>query len=295
MGARKNAGGPAPDQLRTSSGSIIRGVWAPPKLLAEAKSDENERTKTESSGSNTPWAYRPGEYAKVQVCPIPKFWRKAAVNHKFWVQRFVCDTKLWSYVAGRGGACPHPPNPPMTQNECFTQGCLGGKLPAPSLLLHLPLLCHTADVSAVGQQTCLVCRTRDTPAVPHSGHTADTSAVCHSRHVCCVKTLIYLLRDRGAPDNVCCVDQQTLSGRKGRVLDKAANEKVHIFLYMYLYVCSHIYIYIHMYIYMYIYVEKIAELLGTGALEHSGVLHGVTRGSEMPPQSLGACKNAQGR
>ena len=46
----------------TSSGSIIRGVWAPPKLLAEAKSDENERTKAESSGSNTPWAYRPGEF-----------------------------------------------------------------------------------------------------------------------------------------------------------------------------------------------------------------------------------------
>ena len=49
------------DQQWTSSGSIIRGVWAPPKLLAEAKSDENERTKAESSGSNTPWAYRPGE------------------------------------------------------------------------------------------------------------------------------------------------------------------------------------------------------------------------------------------
>ena len=40
---------------------IIRRVWAPPKLLAEAKSDENERTKAESFGSNMPWAYRPGE------------------------------------------------------------------------------------------------------------------------------------------------------------------------------------------------------------------------------------------
>ena len=47
---------------RTSSRSIIQGVWAPPKLLAEAKSDENERTKAESVGSNTPWAYRPGEF-----------------------------------------------------------------------------------------------------------------------------------------------------------------------------------------------------------------------------------------
>ena len=41
------------------------GVWAPPKLLAEAKSDENERTKAESSGSNTPWAYRPGEFVSI--------------------------------------------------------------------------------------------------------------------------------------------------------------------------------------------------------------------------------------
>ena len=62
------------DQLRTSSGSIIRGVWAPPKLLAEAKSDENERTKAESSGSNTPWAYRPGEFGFPTLAdggPIP--------------------------------------------------------------------------------------------------------------------------------------------------------------------------------------------------------------------------------
>ena len=46
------------DQLRV----YHTGVWAPPKVLAEAKSDENERTKAESSGSNTPWAYRPGEF-----------------------------------------------------------------------------------------------------------------------------------------------------------------------------------------------------------------------------------------
>ena len=58
------------DQLRTSSGSIIRGVWAPPKLLAEAKSDENERTKAESWGSNTPWAYRPGEFLFVFVLAL---------------------------------------------------------------------------------------------------------------------------------------------------------------------------------------------------------------------------------
>ena len=44
---------------RGSYRAIIRGVWAPPKLLAEAKSDENERTKAESVGSNTPWADGP--------------------------------------------------------------------------------------------------------------------------------------------------------------------------------------------------------------------------------------------
>ena len=33
------AGGPAPDQQAV----YHTGVWAPPKLLAEAKSDENER------------------------------------------------------------------------------------------------------------------------------------------------------------------------------------------------------------------------------------------------------------
>ena len=55
------------DQQVTSTGSIIRGVWAPPKLLAEAKSDENERTKAESSGSNTPWAYRPGEFIDYMI------------------------------------------------------------------------------------------------------------------------------------------------------------------------------------------------------------------------------------
>ena len=38
------------------------GGLGPPKLLAKAKSDENERTKAESWGSNTPWAYRPGEF-----------------------------------------------------------------------------------------------------------------------------------------------------------------------------------------------------------------------------------------
>ena len=59
----------ASDQLRTSSGPAPdqqavyhTGVWAPPKLLAEAKSDENKRTEAESFGSNTPWAYRPGEF-----------------------------------------------------------------------------------------------------------------------------------------------------------------------------------------------------------------------------------------
>ena len=48
--------------LRTKTGSIIQGVWAPPKLLAEAKSDENERTKAESVGSNTPWADGPANF-----------------------------------------------------------------------------------------------------------------------------------------------------------------------------------------------------------------------------------------
>ena len=41
--ARKNAKGRLRTSRRTSSGSIIPGVWAPPNLLAEAKSDENER------------------------------------------------------------------------------------------------------------------------------------------------------------------------------------------------------------------------------------------------------------
>ena len=55
------------DQQWTCKGALIRGVWALPKLLAEAKSDENKRTKAESSGSNTPWAYRPGEFLLMAV------------------------------------------------------------------------------------------------------------------------------------------------------------------------------------------------------------------------------------
>ena len=42
----------------------MQKVWAPLKLLAEAKSDENERMKAESFGSVTPWAYWPGEYVR---------------------------------------------------------------------------------------------------------------------------------------------------------------------------------------------------------------------------------------
>ena len=52
------AGGGCREGCRGGAG----GVWGFPKLLAEAKSDENERTKSECSGSNTPWAYRPGEF-----------------------------------------------------------------------------------------------------------------------------------------------------------------------------------------------------------------------------------------
>ena len=44
------------------SGRLSYGVWAIPKLLAEARRDENERTKAEGDGSNTPWAYPPGEF-----------------------------------------------------------------------------------------------------------------------------------------------------------------------------------------------------------------------------------------
>ena len=46
---------------RASSQSIIWGVLALLKLSAKAKSNENERTKAESLGFNTPLAYRPGE------------------------------------------------------------------------------------------------------------------------------------------------------------------------------------------------------------------------------------------
>ena len=58
--------GPGGDWAGTRRG-IIQGVWAPPKLLAKAKSDENERTKAEGSGSNTPWAYRPGEFISIAM------------------------------------------------------------------------------------------------------------------------------------------------------------------------------------------------------------------------------------
>ena len=44
-------GGAAPDKHDPS----YRGLAPPPKFLAEAKSDGNEQTKAESSGSNTPW------------------------------------------------------------------------------------------------------------------------------------------------------------------------------------------------------------------------------------------------
>ena len=50
--------GPAPDQFRV----YHAGVWPSPKLLAKAKSNENERKQAESTGSNTPWAYRPGDF-----------------------------------------------------------------------------------------------------------------------------------------------------------------------------------------------------------------------------------------
>ena len=43
------------------------GSEAPPKLLAEAKSDENERTKAESVGSNTPWADGPANLLSVMI------------------------------------------------------------------------------------------------------------------------------------------------------------------------------------------------------------------------------------
>ena len=65
---------------------------------------------------------------------------------------------------------------------------------------------HTADISGVMQQTCLLCHTADMSAVSHSRHvccvtqqtcllchTADMSAVSHSRHVCCVTQQTCLL------------------------------------------------------------------------------------------------------
>ena len=55
------------DQQGDQQAAYHTGVWAPPNLLAKAKSDENERTKAESWGSNTPWAYRPGEFVYYQI------------------------------------------------------------------------------------------------------------------------------------------------------------------------------------------------------------------------------------
>ena len=63
----RTSNGPAPDQLRV----YHTGVWAPPKLLAEAKSDENERTKAESSGSNTPWADGPANLYPFDIIVFP--------------------------------------------------------------------------------------------------------------------------------------------------------------------------------------------------------------------------------
>ena len=54
---KRVSSGSAPGQLRV----YHTGGLASPKPLAEAKSKENERTKAQSVGSNTPWAYRPGE------------------------------------------------------------------------------------------------------------------------------------------------------------------------------------------------------------------------------------------
>ena len=65
LGTGKNAGRDQAGQQAGQQGVYHMGVWAPPKLLAEAKSDENDRTKAESVGSNTPWAYRPGEFRNI--------------------------------------------------------------------------------------------------------------------------------------------------------------------------------------------------------------------------------------
>ena len=58
LGTCKNA----PDQRPDQQPVYHMGVWALPKLLAEAKSDDSERTTPESFRSKTPWAHRPSEY-----------------------------------------------------------------------------------------------------------------------------------------------------------------------------------------------------------------------------------------
>ena len=102
------------------------------------------------------------------------------------------------------------------------------------------LLCHTADMSDVS----LIVQTRLLV------HTADMSGGSRSRHVCgvvqqnvcCVARQINLPCDTADMPavwrnrHVCFVAQQILSITKGRVLDKATNEKLAICIYMYTHV-----------------------------------------------------------
>ena len=62
-----------------------------------------------------------------------------------------------------------PPPPPATQNHLFASGC-----PSPR---PFPLLCHTADMSAVSHGRHACCVTQQTRLLCH---TADMSAVSHS-------------------------------------------------------------------------------------------------------------------
>ena len=145
-----------------------------------------------------------------------------------------------------------PPSSPATQSHGFVSQA-GRGMSAVSYSRHICcvtqqtcLLYHTADMSAASHSRHVCCVTQQTcPAVSHSRHvccvaqqtcllrhTADMSAVSHSRHACCVTNMTRLLFHT----------QQTLSGTKGRILDKATNEKVP-------------YVYIHVYVYMYIHMD----------------------------------------
>ena len=77
------------------------------------------------------------------------------------------------------------------------------------------------------------------------------SALSHSRHFSCVIQQTCLLCDMA--DDACCVAKQIVSGTKGRILEKAANEKVP-YIYIYIYILHRVCIMYNTYIYMFIYV-----------------------------------------